>query len=402
MIETIILLLILITLGSVLKKSEIICIIALLLTLLIPEYRTYTILIIAIGILNIFSMFLMKNQIKGVDYSLIALITLATIYVVYTNDLAMLLLIFILASIPTYILVMLNENRVNIDVAIKYITFMVFATVLFTAGAVIMSYANIIDSNFLYALGFIMLITGLCIEVGCAPMHEWVPDVYYTAHPIPTSIIASIVKIVPFIVTYKILILLSNPIITKLVLFVAIISAISMFVGNIGALTSVSPARILAYSSIANMGYILSTIVALTDTNWIPLALAGALLQLLANSLGKIGFFISLKNGASNYLLYPLAFSFIGMPPLIGFWGKLFIVLSLINVNYMWLALILVINSAISIPYYIRIARLVSKPVSPNYINAIVSITVALTFITIVPPNWFIDLVREIIGGCFS
>ncbi|HIP58010.1 MAG TPA: NADH-quinone oxidoreductase subunit N, partial [Archaeoglobus profundus] len=84
MIETIILLLILITLGSVLKKSEIICIIALLLTLLIPEYRTYTILIIAIGILNIFSMFLMKNQIKGVDYSLIALITLATIYVVYT------------------------------------------------------------------------------------------------------------------------------------------------------------------------------------------------------------------------------------------------------------------------------------------------------------------------------
>jgi len=399
MIEIIILPLILITLGSVLKKSEIICLIALFLTLLIPEYRTYTILIIAIGILNIFSMFLMKNQIKGVDYSLIALITLATIYVAYTNDLAMLLLTFILASIPTYVLVMLSENRVNIDVAIKYITFMVFATVLFIAGAVIMSYANTINSNFLYALGFIMLITGLCIEVGCAPMHEWVPDVFDTAHPITTSIIASIVKIVPFMVTYKILILLSNPIITKLVLFVAIISAISMFVGNIGALTSVRPARILAYSSIANMGYILSTIVVLTDKNWIPLALAGALLQLLANSLGKIGFFISLKNGASNYLLYPLAFSFIGMPPLIGFWGKLFIVLSLINVNYIWLALILVINSAISIPYYIRIARLVGKPVAPNYINAIVSITVILSFITIVPPNWFIDLARELIGG---
>jgi NADH-quinone oxidoreductase subunit N len=342
----------------------------------------------------------MDNQIKGVDYALTALIAIATVYIVFTNDLAMILLAFVISSIPTYVLIMTSESNAKVDVAIKYITFMVLATVLFIAGAVIMVYANSVDASHLFSLGFVMLIVGLGMEVGCAPMHEWVPDVFDTAHPIPVSIVASIAKIVPFVATYKILIMTANPLLTKLVMFVAFISAISMFVGNVGALTTNNPARILAYSTVANMGYVLATLVVLIDLNWIYLAFAGALLQLMANAFGKIGFFVSMKeDGASNYLMYTLAFSFIGMPPLIGFWGKLFILLSLVKVGYIWLALILVINSAISVPYYVRLARILGKPAVPSMVNAIALIAVALTFITIVPPNWFIDLAKAIIGG---
>ncbi len=405
MIELIVASLILIALGSALsfkssKSVFVISLIALLIMLLLPEYRSYVALVIAIGVLNLLSMTLMKNQIKGVDYALTALIAIATVYVVFTNDLAMILLMFVITSIPTYVLIMTSEGKANVDVAVKYITFMVFATVLFLAGAMLLVYSNSVNAGYLYVLGFVMLILGLGMEVGCAPMHEWVPDVFDTADPIPVSIVASIAKIVPFVVAYKILIMTANPLTTKMVLFVAFVAAVSMFIGNIGALTSTNPARILAYSTVANMGYILATLVALINLNWIYLAFAGALLQLMANAFGKVGFFVSIKDGgASTYLTYALAFSFIGMPPLIGFWGKLFILLSLVKVGYIWLALILVINSAMSVPYYIRLARILAKPTIPSIVNAIVLSAVALTFITIVPPSWFVDLAKAIIGG---
>lgn len=406
MIELVVASLILIALGSALsfkntKAVFVISLIALLILLMAPAYyRSYVVLVIAIGVLNLLSMVLMKNQIKGVDYALTALIAIATVYVVFTNDLAMILLMFVITSIPTYVLVMTSEGKAKVDVAIKYITFMVFATVLFLAGAMLLVYSVNVGASYLYALGFVMLIVGLGMEVGCAPMHEWVPDVFDTADPIPVSIVASIAKIVPFVVAYKILVMTSNPLTTKLVLFVAFVSVVSMFVGNIGALTSTNPARILAYSTVANMGYVLATLVALVNLNWIYLAFAGALLQLMANAFGKVGFFVSMKeNGASSYLMYGLAFSFIGMPPLIGFWGKLFILLSLVKVGYVWLAIILVINSAMSVPYYVRLARTLAKPSIPSFVNAIALVAVALTCITFLPPTWFVELAKAIIGG---
>lgn len=405
MIELVVASLILIALGSALSfKSTravfLISLIALLILLFAPAYRSYVVLVIAIGVLNLLSMMIMNNQIKGVDYALTALIAIATVYVVFTNDLAMILLMFVITSIPTYVLVMTSEGKAKVDVAIKYITFMVLATVLFLAGAMLLVYSANVGSDYLYALGFVMLIIGLGMEVGCAPMHEWVPDVFDTADPIPVSIVASIAKIVPFVVAYKILVMTSNPLTAKLVLFVAFVSIVSMFIGNIGALTSTNPARILAYSTVANMGYVLATLVALVNLNWIFLAFAGALLQLMANAFGKVGFFVSMKEGgASSYLMYALAFSFIGMPPLIGFWGKLFILLSLVKVGYVWLALILVINSAMSVPYYVRLARTLAKPTIPSFVNVIALVAVALTCITFLPPSWFVDLARAIIGG---
>ncbi len=405
-VELVLASLILIALGAALSLKStravfVISIIALLIMLLMPQFREYVILVVAIGFLNILSMFAMRdNQIKGVDYALTALIAIATVYVVFTSDVVMALLMFVITSIPTYVLVMASENRARVDVAIKYITFMVFATVLFIAGAALLVYSSKVGSSYLYTLGFFMLIIGLGMEVGCAPMHEWVPDVFDAADPIPVSVIASIAKIVPFVVAYKILVATACPATSRLVLFAAFISVVSMFAGNIGALTSTKPARILAYSTVANMGYIMATLVALVNLKWIYLAFAGALLQLMTNAFGKVGFFVSVKDGgASTYLMYALAFSFIGMPPLIGFWGKLLILLSLVKVGYIWLAVLLVINSAMSVPYYIRLARTLGKPTVPSLINAIALIAVGLTFITIIPPSWFVGLAKSIIGG---
>lgn len=346
-------------------------------------------MILIIALLNLASLDLMKGFLRGVDYTLVGIIFVATVYAFYTQSLAILLTMFVAASVPTYMLVMTADKEVRMEVGIKYITFMVIATVLFIIGAVLMIHGSLTRIP-IYYIGYAMLLTGLAIEVGVAPFHEWVPDVFDTADPIPVSIIASIAKFVPFVVAYKII--SSAQLDYNLLVFTGIIAAISMFIGNIGALTSDKPARILAYSTVANMGYILATLAVIAKPEFIYLAFAGAMLQLLTNSFGKVGFFVSIKEGGTSTIYaYLLALSFIGLPPLMGFWGKLYILASLIYANIIWLALILVINSAMSVPYYIRIARLLSLGSQRTLAKFVIGISALIMLITLLPPDWAVE-----------
>ncbi len=380
-----------------------------------PELTIYCAFVFVIGIINLFSLKAIKSVIQGVDYGLVGLMILATMYIFTTQDLAMILVAFVLVSVPTYILVMIREGGTNVEVGIKYITFMVLATVLFLIGAVILAYTKSSFNAILYILGYVMLVLGLSIEVGVAPLHEWVPDVFTSADPIPMSIIASLAKIVPFIVALWVLIYSACDLTASIAIFTAVLAAISMFTGNIGALTSKEPARVLAYSTVANMGYILTGLVVAINPEpaFIGFALVGVVLMLFANAAGKIGFFNAIKGkGAYTPLMYLLAFSFIGLPPLMGFWGKFFILASLVNVGlfmgdagliYYILAAIVVINSAISVPYYLRLARDLGGSWQLNLANVISLVAVIIVFITVafVPVDWFINsmaVVAQTIG----
>lgn len=393
--------LIMITLSSALswktmRVALLVCTVALLIMLLSKEYLAYSTFIVIIVLLNLISFSLMKRrQIAGGDYALVALMALATIYVLHTLDLAMALATFVLVSVPTYILVMISDEKANVNAGIKYITFMVIATVLFIIGASILVFTHHEFNPFLYVTGYILLLLGLCLEVGCAPLHEWVPDVFSAADPIPVSIIASLAKIVPFVVAYKILVATANPLIASVSLLTALLAIFSMFLGNIGALTAKELSRVLAYSTVANMGYILATLVVIIKFESMYLAFAGGTLQLFVNAFGKVGFFTSIKNGGtSTPLMYTLALAFIGLPPLMGFWSKLFITLSLLDVGYMWLAVGLVINSAISIPYYLRLAGELGRPFKKNLANAVAIVTAIMVLSTIIPPDWFIGGIK--------
>ena len=351
----------------------------------------YGAFILAIGLINLISLEALKSEIKGVDYGLVGLMCLVTLYIFNTNDLTMLLLALVLVSVPTYILVMLREGGANVEIGMKYIVFMVLATILFLIGAVMLVYASSLGGIF-YVLGYVMLILGLSLEVGVAPLHEWVPDVFSSADPIPISIIASLAKIVPFVAAMRILISTYNPSMASIVVFTAFIAAISMLMGNIGALTSKEHARVLAYSTVANMGYVLACMVAVIKPEYFYFALTGGLLMLFANASGKIGFFNAIKaEGAYSPFMYILALSFIGVPPLMGFWGKLFILYSLVEVGYIWLAALLVLNSAISIPYYIRLGRELGVSWKATFTNLIVTLVTIITLITIIPPDWFYE-----------
>ena len=356
----------------------------------------YTMLILAVALLNLFSLLSIRNnQIAGVDYSMLAIMAVATAYVFFVKDLAILLTLFVVVSVPTYLLVMVSDKKVNVDVGIKYVTFMVIATVLFLIGAALLYFSYPTPTNILYPIGLLLLITGLGIEVGIAPVHEWVPDVFSTADPIPVSIIASLAKFVPFIVAYKILLMTYTPSATVILLVVGIIAAVSMFIGNIGALTAKETSRVLAYSTVANMGYILATFAALSNPKYIYFAIAGGLLQLAVNSFGKIGFFTSIKDGSTSPITaYLLTFSFIGLPPLMGFWSKLFILYSLVYSDFLWLAVVLVINSAISVPYYLRLARELGVGWKYSVANVVATFAAFAMLVTVIPPDWFVETIK--------
>ncbi|MEM0350953.1 MAG: proton-conducting transporter membrane subunit, partial [Archaeoglobaceae archaeon] len=319
--------LIILTIAAVVSywNSKISAVLSVLAALFAIQFSPLAPLILFVAMLNIISLLaIRKNQIAGVDYAMISLMAIATIYALMTSDLGELLVLFVVVSTPTYLLVMVNEERLNVEVGIKYVTFMVLATVLFIIGAVVLYNAHSIQDFSLYAIGFTALILGLALEVGIAPLHEWVPDVFESANPIAISVIASLAKFVPFIVAYKVLLATATLATEQILLILATISAISMFIGNIGALTAKTASRILAYSTIANMGYILATFAAITaPKELIYFAIAGGLLQLFVNAFGKIGFFNAVKDGSSSFNAYLLSFSFIGLPPLMGFWSKL-------------------------------------------------------------------------------
>ncbi|MCS7144593.1 MAG: NADH-quinone oxidoreductase subunit N [Archaeoglobaceae archaeon] len=362
------------------------------------EFGGLSTLICFLAILNIVSLIaIRKNQIVGTDYAMIGLMSIATIYAFITSDLAELLVLFVVVSVPTYLIVMVDEDRLNVDVGIKYIAFMVIATILFILGSAMLYLGYSWNNSTLYLLGFVIFLIGLAMEVGIAPFHEWVPDVFANANPIAISIIASLAKFVPFIVAFKILMLTATSVTASALLILALISAISMFVGNIGALTTQKPARILAYSTIANMGYVLAAFSAImAPRELVYFAIAGGLMQLFVNAFGKVGFFNAVKGGSSTISNYILSFSFIGLPPLMGFWSKFFIIYALVFSNYLWLAILLVINSAISIPYYLRLVRVAKASTSSLLTNTVATITALAMLITLIPPIWFVDLVMEV------
>ncbi len=334
-----ILALVVLSIGAVLSlKSRpagiVACIISAMLTF---STNPFLALITLIAILNLASLTLLKWK---SHITLPILMLIATLHAFQSNDLAVMIVCLIAGTVPTYVLILLSDD-VKPDTAVKYITFMVLATVLFIFGLI----------NLNTVIGKVLFLIGLSLEVGIAPLHIWVPDVFEEGDPVTVAVIASLAKFIPFLIAFRVL---SLDEITFAFIFA--LSVLSMVIGNVGALTSNKPQRILAYSTIANMGYVAS---ALATSS--PIGFAGAFIQLLANSAGKIGFFTALKDGANRIQTYILAFSMIGVPPLLGFWGKFFILLSLLKSNLLILAIILVINSVVSVPYYVRLAGMYEK-----------------------------------------
>ena len=298
------------------------------------------------------------------------------------NSLMMLFLGIEIISIPLYILTGCDKKNLNSNEAsLKYFLMGAFSTGIMLMGIALiygatgtfslegMTTVSSPGLNPLLVAGFLLLIISMSFKVSAAPFHFWTPDVYDGAPTVFTSFMATIVKVGAFIAFLRLFTGSYTDMPPQLKVVIAIITAATLFIGNITAVFQQSVKRMLAYSSIAQAGFMCFALFGFND-----FAKEGLLLYSAAYSLATIGVFavlIKMKdytfegyNGlASSQPLIAATntvflLSLAGIPLTAGFMAKFYMLASAIKSGtYTWLVILAVLCAAISVYYYFRVIQ---------------------------------------------
>jgi NADH-quinone oxidoreductase subunit N len=223
-------------------------------------------------------------------------------------------------------------------------------------------------------LGLVLLISGFAFKVSAAPFHFWTPDAYQGA---PTSA-AAFLSVAPKAATFAVLLRIflegmpgAAPSWTAVA---AVLAIVTMFVGNLFALRQRNVRRMLAYSSVAHSGYILAAFAALQGAG-VERAVQAVLIYSAAYAVMNLGAFFVIDLVGEDAKSYNGLFrtrpgvalsmaifmaSLVGIPPLSGFWGKLWVILAGVESGSVLVYVtvgVLVVNSVLSVPYYFGILR---------------------------------------------
>jgi len=317
----------------------------------------------------------------GVYASTLLFSTIGLLLLVCSTDLLLILIALELLGIGSFVLTgYLPQQLRSSEGAIKFFLFGSLSTAIFTFGlsyyyglfgTTALSPLSSYNAGPTYALllSLLFLLAGLGFKLAMVPFHMWVPDAYEGA---PTPITAFL-SVAPKVAALGALIrIFSRHAELGLTPILAILAALTMTVGNVGALKQTNVKRLLAYSSIAQVGYILVGFVAAG-----PLGYSGALLYAGAYLFMNLGAFacviaVSNSQGSDDLQAYagismkslPFSLAFIifllsltGIPPLFGFIGKFSVFAAALSNGWVWLAVVGVLNSVISLYYYFRIAQ---------------------------------------------
>ncbi len=328
-------------------------------------------------------------------YSLILLSSIGMILIAYSTDLVMLLVSWELMSIPTYALAAFSKrDPISNEAAIKYFLFgaLSSAIIVLAIGLVygITGTTNIGEALKAFVtmpqdlvpvglLAIALFIAGFGFKMGLVPFHMWLPDAYEGAPTTIAALLAAGTKKAGFAAAIRVIILGMFLLNLDWTMTLAIIAIFTMTLGNFGALVQKSVPRILAYSSIAQAGYIM---IGLALAPYTDQALPGSLFHILNHAVMKSAAFIAAAAVATALAGYSLEryrglgrrmpitaialsislLALAGVPPLNGFWSKLVLFGAAINSGEtVWwgpyLAIAGVLNSALSLGYYAWIMR---------------------------------------------
>jgi NADH-quinone oxidoreductase subunit N len=285
-------------------------------------------------------------------------------------------------SIPLYVMAAYLRNQMaSVEAGVKYFIYGAFASAFFVYGlALVFVSLGTLDQVLLYEVvsldalavtGLLLILVGLAFKIAAVPFHMWAPDAYAGAPTLVTSFFAVAPKAAGFIALYRLVTLgfqIADPDAT--VALLTGLSALSIVVGNLGALVQSRLKRMLAYSSIAHAGYLLMALVAI-DTG----GTAALLFYLVAYALMTTGSFVVLlvferdgaaetyeqiTGGAYRRPILGLAMtvfmiSLAGIPATVGFMGKFQIFRSLLEGGHFALVLVAVGGTLVSVAYYLRV-----------------------------------------------
>jgi len=222
--------------------------------------------------------------------------------------------------------------------------------------------------------GIVFIVAGLAFKLGAVPFHMWVPDVYHGAPTAMTLFIGSAPKIAAFAFVVRILGQGLESQLTEWRDMLVILAVLSMAVGNLAAIAQTNLKRMLAYSTISHMGFMLLGILA-GSNNGFGSAMFYVVVYTLM-SLGSFGMILLLSRAGFEadqlddfkglnrrspwlaFLMLLLMFSMAGVPPTVGFYAKLAVLQAVVEIQYIWLAVVAVLFSLIGAFYYLRIVKL--------------------------------------------
>ena len=230
--------------------------------------------------------------------------------------------------------------------------------------------------------GLVFMVCGLAFKLGVAPFHMWIPDVYHGAPTAVTLVIGTAPKLAAFAMAMRLLVNGLLDLAHDWQQMLAILAVLSMAIGNITAIAQTNLKRMLAYSTIAHMGFmLLGLLTGVVGGNWrnAPDAYGAAMFYVIVYvlmSAGSFGMLVLLshkgfecekledlkglnrRNPWYAFLMLLMMFSLAGVPPMVGFYAKFAVLSAAVNAGLIWLAVVAVVLSLIGAYYYLRIVKL--------------------------------------------
>jgi NADH-quinone oxidoreductase subunit N len=222
--------------------------------------------------------------------------------------------------------------------------------------------------------GLAFIIVGIAFKFGAVPFHMWVPDVYHGAPTPVTLFIGSAPKIASFVLAIRVLAEGLDAMVASWQDMLIALSVLSMLIGNVVAIAQSNLKRMLAYSTISHVGFILLGILAGTNEgyraamfytfSYVIMAVGSFGMILLLSRSGfeadRLEDFKGLNRRSPWFaaIMMMLMFSTAGVPPFIGFWAKLAVIGAVLDVDLAWLAALAVVLSVVAAFYYIRVVKL--------------------------------------------
>lgn len=327
-------------------------------------------------------------------FTLLLFSTIGMMVVASANDLITLFVGFELASLSTYALAGFEKNNPkSMEAALKYfiIGSLSSALMLFGISFVygmtgttsipgIAENAGALAASPIGLVAVVMLIAGFGFKMALVPFHMWAPDTYQGAPTVVSALLAAGSKKMGFVAAFRVLVVALAVLSPNWQTAFAALAIITMTFGNVVAISQTSVKRMLAYSSVAQAGYIAMAFVVMT-----PMALAGGILYTLSHAFMKTGAFLVVavvgymvvsdnKNAKdidhldnfkglakrmplTAFAMMVFVFALSGIPPTAGYMSKFILFSSTIESGLVWLAVIAILNSALSLYYYARIVK---------------------------------------------
>ena len=334
--------------------------------------------------------YLMDRALFRPDFIVLALLALLGQFVLISgNNLLTLYLGLELMALPTYALVaMRHSSEKSVEAGIKYFILGALASGFLLYGMsmlygvtgsldLIEIFKTVADprvNHLVMAFGLVFIVSGLAFKLGVVPFHMWVPDVYQGAPTAVTLMIAAAPKLAAFALLFRLLVNTLLPLLGDWQPMLILLAVLSLLVGNITAIAQTNVKRMLAYSAIAQMGFVLLGMLSVFDDHAFSAALFYVITYVLT-TLGSFGLLMVLSRKGYDcetlsglkglnkkhpwfaFIGLVMMFSLAGIPPTVGFAAKLGVLEALVDAEHTFIAIIAVMASLIGAFYYLRVVK---------------------------------------------